>query len=135
MGDGDDFFPELSDFCSNRGIKYGYIPVFIGAFRKARVVGTCDPYPAETPMLAASIDLEFVETVGGGTLAFEEETQRLSPHVHLSLGERLDGAKGVTTHLFDAEVQFLLEMVEVISPAWTRPVNPDFHNLKLLSFG
>jgi hypothetical protein len=34
-------------------------------------------------------------------------------------------------------VQFLVEMlvVEVLSPAMTRPVNPDLYNVPLLTFG
>src|SRR5580765_1404990 len=86
LEDGDEFFTSLKQFCVERGVRFGYIPMFIGAFRRARVVGTCDPHEAEATMFDASVELSHVETVGAGTLAWDFENEKLLPHVHLSLG-------------------------------------------------
>jgi predicted DNA-binding protein with PD1-like motif len=134
---GDEFFTELQRFCQEHGIKYGYIPTFIGAFKHAKIVGTCRHAEANAPMFDSYIDVDFVETVGAGTIAYDPDSDQILPHVHLSVGKRMHGADGLTSHLFEAEVQFLLEMVvvEVIAPAWTRPTNQDLFDLRLLSFG
>lgn len=137
MHDGDDFFASLRKFCADNDVKYGYIPMFIGAFKHAKVVGTCRHADAGAPMLESYVDLDFVETFGAGTIAYDETQGRISPHVHLSLGERMRGATGSTSHLFDATVQFLVEMmvIEVVAPAMTRPPKPELFNLNLLQFG
>lgn len=137
LGHCDDFFVELTSFCRQRDIRCGYIPLFLGAFRTAKVVGTCEPADGEVPILDLSVDLQFVEVVGAGTVAFDDATGDISPHVHLSLGQRLDGARGATSHLFEAQVQFLVELVlvEVLEPRMTRVASNDLFGLKLLDFG
>lgn len=137
MDHGDEFMPTLNQLCEEREIKYGYIPLFIGAFKTATVAGTCQHADAEAPMFDKHVDLDFVEVVGGGTIGFDTDAKKIQPHVHLSLGKRLHSADGITSHLFDATVQFLLEMVvvEVVTPSMTRPPNPDLFNLNLLTFG
>ena len=134
---GDELMTSLVDFCAEQGIKYGYIPMFIGAFSHAKVAGTCRHADAQAPMFDSHVDVDYAETVGTGTLAYDSETERVSPHIHLSLGKRLHSADGVTSHLFEAKVQFLLEMVvvEVLAPQWTRPVNAELFDLRLLKFG
>lgn len=134
---GDDFFAELSTFCAAEGVRYGYIPLFLGAFRHAKIVGTCQTHDADLPMLESYLDAEAVETFGVGTLAYDPEREMVLPHVHLSLGKRLHGAIGYTSHLIEARVQFTVELVlvEVLAPAWTRPPYPALFGLNLLSFG
>jgi len=46
-------------------------------------------------------------------------------------------ADGYTSHLLDARVQFLVEMilVEVTAPAMTRPADPALYDVPRLSFG
>jgi predicted DNA-binding protein with PD1-like motif len=136
MDHGDEFMATLSQFCAEQGIKYGYIPLFVGAFKHAKVVGTCRHAEAEAPMFDHYMDLDFVETVGAGTIGFDADNNRVTSHIHLSMGKRLHSADGVTSHLFEAEIQFLLEMivVEVTAPAMTRPVSPELFNLNLLHF-
>ena len=135
--EGDDFITELTGLCAREGIRQGYIPVFLGAFHHAKVVGTCQTYDPRAPMLSEHVDLDAVEAIGAGTLAWDEANQTVTPHIHLSVGRRLHGAVGHTSHLFDAEVQFIIEMVivEVASPEWSRPKDPALHDLSLLTFG
>lgn len=134
---GDEFFTSLSSFCAEHDVKSGYIPLFLGAFTHAKVVGTCHHANAEAPMFDSYVDVDYVETVGAGTIAWNPEQSVIAPHVHLSVGRRLQGATGLTSHLFTATVQFVLELVvvEVVSPLWTRPVQPDLHALNVLRFG
>ncbi|MGH3430123.1 MAG: PPC domain-containing DNA-binding protein [Terriglobales bacterium] len=136
FGHGDDFFAELSEFCADKGIRYGYIPLFLGAFRQATIVGTCQEHDADIPMFS-HVDVEAVETLGGGTLAYDGELRKVLPHVHLSVGKRLDGSVAYTSHLIEAQVQFTTEMVivEVISPEWSRLAVPALFDLNLLRFG
>lgn len=88
-------------------------------------------------MFDSYVDVDFMETVGAGTLAYDPNENKVLPHVHLSVGKRMHGAMGLTSHLFEAEVQFLLEMVvvEVVAPTWTRPKHTDLFDLNLLRFG
>ena len=46
-------------------------------------------------------------------------------------------SQGRTSHLLSAKVQFLSELliVDVTSPAMTRPRNPDLYDVPLLTFG
>jgi predicted DNA-binding protein with PD1-like motif len=136
FADGDDFFPLLVTFCADNNVKQGYIPCFIGAFRAARIVGTCQPADPTAPMLDSAVEVAFVETFGTGTVAYDPEQQTVLPHVHLSVGERLHSADTMTSHLFGATVQFLVEMVlvEVLSPTMVRTKNPALYDLALLSF-
>jgi hypothetical protein len=45
-------------------------------------------------------------------------------------------ATGYSSHLLAARIQFLVEMivVEVITPAMTRPPNPELYDVPLLTF-
>jgi predicted DNA-binding protein with PD1-like motif len=133
---GADFFSSLAQVCRDNNIRQGYIPVFVGAFSYVKVAGTCTDMDPQLPMFDSFVESEFVETVGGGTIAWDAETESISPHVHLSVGKRMHGAEGITSHLFEATVQFTLELVvvEVIGPRWTRKVDPDVYDLRLLTF-
>ena len=66
--------------------------------------------------------LENVEAVGARTLAFDEEMGQISPHIHVSIGQKTDSALSRMSHLLDAKVLFLTEMVivEVIKPHFRR---------------
>ncbi|MFF7977501.1 PCC domain-containing protein [Streptomyces sp. NPDC007905] len=41
MDHGEGFFTTLEKLCAEHEIRSGYIPTFIGGFRRARLVGTC----------------------------------------------------------------------------------------------
>jgi predicted DNA-binding protein with PD1-like motif len=134
---GDDFYTELDDVCREFGIRQGYLPMFIGAFRTARIVGTCRRVEDPAAPVWDEVHLEAVEAVGAGTLAWDPEQQRIAPHLHVSLGEKRRSATGYTSHLLRAEVDFLAELViqEVTAPELLRLPDADMYHVPLLHFG
>jgi predicted DNA-binding protein with PD1-like motif len=134
---GDDFLSALDAVCREFGIRQGYIPMFIGAFRTARIVGTCAKVTDPAAPVWDEVHLEAVEAIGAGTLAWDPEREQLSPHLHLSLGEKRRAATGYTSHLLGAEVDFLAELViqEVTAPQLLRIRETQMYNVPLLQFG
>lgn len=134
---GEDFFPALAEFCRNQGIRYGYIPMFLAAFAEADIVGTCGQVDNPNAPIWSKVHLTNVEALGCGTIAFDQETGEILPHIHTSLGEKERSATGYTSHLLAAKVQFLVEMilVEVTSPVITRPKDPALFDVPTLTFG
>lgn len=134
---GDDFVSELHAVCREFGIRQGYVPMFIGAFRTARIVGTCTSVADPAAPVWDEVHLEAVEAVGAGTLAWDPEREELAPHLHLSLGEKRRAASGYTSHLIGAEVDFLAELViqEVTAPELLRIRQAQMYNVPLLQFG
>jgi predicted DNA-binding protein with PD1-like motif len=110
--------------------------MFLGAFREVNFVGTCERIEDEAAPMWRSAYLQNVEVIGCGTIAYDEATDALVPHVHLSIGIRGSSALAHTSHLLSAQVQFIIEMmiVEVTSPRMLRKVSPDVFGLSLLSF-
>lgn len=80
--------------------------------------------------------LENVEAIDGGSLAYDEESGTVLPHIHVSVGLKAHSATAHTSHLLGAKIQFLTEMylVEVTTPAFSRPRQPDLHTVPLLTF-
>jgi predicted DNA-binding protein with PD1-like motif len=134
---GDDFFPTLAKFCKQNGVRHGYIPMFIAGFEEAEIVGACEKLKDPNAPVWSKVHLTGVEALGGGTLAYDPETDTVLPHIHTSLGEKARSAMGHTSHLLAAKVQFLVEMVvvEVTSPIMTRPTNPSLYDVPTLTFG
>ncbi|MGW4101729.1 PPC domain-containing DNA-binding protein [Streptomyces sp. NPDC004976] len=133
---GEDFFEALAAFCLESGIRAGYV-TFIGGFSHARLVGTCEPLKHPERPLWVDIEVETLEVLGSGTLAWDTENDRVAPHVHVSAGLKADSADGRTSHLLSATVQFVTELVieEWTSPVVIRPRNPDLYDVPLLTFG
>ncbi len=77
------------------------------------------------------------EALGCGTIAYDHQAGRILPLVRVTLGLKERAADGYTSHLIDARVQFLVEMilVEVTAPAMTRPADPALYDVARLSFG
>lgn len=134
---GEDFFPTLAAFCKEQAIRQGYIPTFVAAFAEADIVGACEKVENPDAPIWSKVHLTNVEAIGGGTIAYDPETDSILPHIHTTLGEKERSATGYTSHLLSAKVQFLVEMVlvEVTSPVITRPKNPELHDVPLLTFG
>lgn len=132
----DDFYTALADACRHAGIRQGYIPMFIAGFSQARIVGTCDKLDNPDAPVWSAVHLTNLEALGAGTLAHDPATDTVTPHIHISLGSKERSATGHTSHLLDATVQFLTEMiiVEVTAPAMTRKRRPDLYNVPLLQF-
>jgi predicted DNA-binding protein with PD1-like motif len=133
---GKDFFSELQAFCAENGVKQGYIPFFIAGMSEVELVGTCEKIEDKNAPIWSNVYLENVEALGAGTLAFDEETGHVSPHIHVSLGQKTDAAVARMSHLLKAKVLFLTEMivVEVVQPHFRRIKNPSLYNVGLLSF-
>jgi len=133
---GEDFFPTLSTFCKSQGVRHGYIPMFLAAFAEAAIVGACDKLEDPDAPVWSRVHLTNVEAFGCGTLAYDPDRDTIVPHIHTTLGEKARAATGHTSHLLEASVQFLVEMivVEVLNPTMTRPVNSELYNVPLLTF-
>lgn len=134
---GDDFFPTLAKFCQDNGIRQGYVPMFIAGFAEVEVVGTCEKLSDPAAPVWSQVHLENVEAVGCGTLAYDNQAKQVLPHIHVAAGLKAHSATGHTSHLLSATTQFLVEMlvVEVATPAMTRPRNPALYHVPQLTFG
>ncbi|WP_249643759.1 PPC domain-containing DNA-binding protein [Nocardia sputi] len=134
---GDDFHTALDEFCRTHHIRQGYIPSFIAGFSEVDLVGTCDRLDDPAAPVWSKVHLRNVEAFGGGTLAYDPDTGRIKPHIHVAIGLKEHAATGYTSHLLDATVQFLTEMlvIEVLTPDMTRTPQPDLYNVPLLRFG
>ncbi|WP_026930321.1 PPC domain-containing DNA-binding protein [Glycomyces tenuis] len=133
---GEDFFKALRGACEEAGVRQGYIPLFLAGMSEAELAGTCQkPEDPEAPVWSA-VHLTNLEAVGAGSLAWDEESQTVSPHIHLSVGARQHGALGYTSHLLAATVQFLTEMiiVEVTAPQARRVKNRALYDVPVLTF-
>ena len=133
---GQDFFSELEAFCRANGVKQGYIPMFIAAFKWAEIAGTAENLADLNAPVWSKVYLENIEVIGAGTLTYDESNDTLQPHIHVTLGEKPRSAQAVTSHLFQAQVQFLSEMliIEVLEPTMARVVNPELYHIPLLTF-
>ncbi|WP_262391877.1 hypothetical protein [Nocardiopsis sp. CNR-923] len=100
-------------------------------------MGTCEKLTDPAAPVWSKVQLSNVEALGGGTIAYDEATDTISPHIHVSVGLKEHSAMGHTSHLLDAQVQFLTEMVliEVASPQMHRVPNPNLYDVPLLHFG
>ncbi|MEV2279398.1 DUF296 domain-containing protein [Nocardiopsis sp. NPDC049922] len=134
---GEDFFSSLSEFCRDNDVRQGYIPVFIAGFAHVDIVGTCEKLTDPAAPVWSKVQLNNVEALGGGTIAYDETTDTISPHIHVSVGLKEHSATGHTSHLLGAQVQFLTEMVlvEVTSPQMHRVPDPNLYDVPLLRFG
>ncbi|MFC5264632.1 PPC domain-containing DNA-binding protein [Kribbella qitaiheensis] len=119
---GDDFYTALSDFCREHDVKQGFIPMFIAGMREVELVGTCEKLDNPDAPVWSAVHLTNVEAVGAGTLAYDEQSQTVLPHIHVSVGLKAHSATAHTSHLLSARIHFLTEMylVEVAQPTLTR---------------
>ena len=131
---GDDFFTALNTFCTANRVRQGYIPIFIAGFAAVDIVGTCAKLDNPLAPVWDKVHLTNVEALGGGTIAHDQTTNQIRPHIHASVGLKAHSAVGHTSHLLDATVQFLTEMtiVEVLAPTMTRRPQPDLFDVPLL---
>jgi predicted DNA-binding protein with PD1-like motif len=134
---GEDFFAALGEFCRANNVKQGYIPFFLAGFSTLRLVGTCEQTDDRVAPLRASVYLTNVEAHGGGTIAYDPARDAIAPHIHVSVGLKELSATGYTSHLLEATVQLLTEMVivEVTSPTMRRTPDSERYSLPILDFG
>jgi predicted DNA-binding protein with PD1-like motif len=134
---GDDFYAALEDFCRTNRVRQGFVPAFIGAFTEVEVVGTCGKVEDPHAPVWSAVHLTNVETLGAGTIAYDEAEDKILPHVHVSVGLKEHSATAHTSHLLSAKVQFVIEMliIEVAAPLMSRERDPDVYAMPLLRFG
>ncbi len=134
---GEDFFTALAETCRTRGIRQGYIPLFIAGFASTRIVGTCQRLTDPQAPVWSHVDLTNVEVLGGGTIAWDGVNNTIQPHIHVTAGLKEHSASAHTSHLLAATVQFLTEMliIEVEQPTMNRWPNPDLYDVPQLHLG
>lgn len=134
---GDDFFPALAQFCRTNNVQQGYIPFFLAGFATVKIVGTCEQLEDPQAPVWSHVYLTNVEAHGGGTVAYNPDDDSIRPHIHISVGLKEHSATGHTSHLLDAKIQFLTEMVfvEILRPTMRRHRNPDLYDVPLLTYG
>jgi predicted DNA-binding protein with PD1-like motif len=134
---GDDFYTALAQACTDNGIRQGYIPMFIAGFAAADLVGTCEQLEDPQAPVWSRVHLTNIEALGGGTLAWDDASGNIAPHIHVAVGLKAHSATGHTSHLLGATVQFLTEMiiVEIVEPRLLRRKQADLYDVPLLQFG
>lgn len=134
---GDDFFPALEKFCRERDVRQAFVPAFIAGFKWVELVGTCEKLEDPAAPVWTKVHLENAEALGCGTIVYNSSEDRFLPHVHVAVGLKEHSATGHTSHLLNAQIQFLTEMlvVEVSGPQMTRMPAPDLYDVPLLGFG
>ncbi|XVV02698.1 PPC domain-containing DNA-binding protein [Actinosynnema sp. CA-248983] len=133
---GEDFFAALTEFCRANDVRQGYIPSFIAGFGEVDIVGTCDKLDDPAAPVWSKVHLTNVEAFGGGTLAYDPDTDQVMPHIHVAVGLKEHSATGYTSHLLNAQVLFLTEMlvIEVSNPTMHRERQRDLYDVPLLRF-
>ncbi len=134
---GDDFYAALDQFCRDNDVRQGYIPMFLAGFAEADLVGTCEKLTDAAAPVWSRVHLTNAEALGCGTLAYDDVTDAVLPHVHVAVGLKEHSATAHASHLLSARVQFLTEMllVEVTSPRMSRLPDSDLYDVPLLHFG
>jgi hypothetical protein len=110
--------------------------MFIAGLSSVDIVGTCERLGDPHAPVWSKVQLSNVEALGGGTLAYDPETDTIEPHIHVTVGLKAHSATGYTSHLLAATVQFLTELVivEVTEPHLRRVRQPDLYDVPLLGF-
>ncbi|NKY87541.1 PPC domain-containing DNA-binding protein [Nocardia veterana] len=133
---GDNFYPALTDFCRTHNLRSGYIPSFIAGFSTVDLVGTCEHLDNPDAPVWSKVQLRNVEALGAGTLAYDPDTNEIKPHIHVTVGLKEHSATAHTSHLLDARIQFLTEMlvIEVAHPDMQRTPDHELFDVPLLKF-
>lgn len=110
--------------------------MFIAGMRDVELVGSCEKLNNPEAPVWTKVHLETAEAFGGGTLAYDPDTDTVLPHIHVSVGLKTHSATAYTSHLLDATIQFLTEMyvVEVTGPNMSRPRQSQLYDVPLLTF-
>src|SRR5690349_20749692 len=107
---GDVFYTALAEFCADHDVRQGFIPMFIAGLREVQLVGTCEKLEDPAAPVWSTVHLENVEAVGAGTLAYDEASGGVLPHIHASVGLKAQSANANTSHLIGAKIHFLADM-------------------------
>jgi predicted DNA-binding protein with PD1-like motif len=133
---GEDLFEALATACKEHDLRHGYIPVFLGAFTRAELIGTCTEIEDPWAPLKTSVELDNVEGSGCGTIAWDPARDDVHLHVHAGFGVKRHAALGYAGHLLSARTQYTVEVVivEVTAPAWWRMPHPLVRDIPTLTF-
>jgi hypothetical protein len=74
---GDDVLGCIAAVCAEQAIEQGYFPVFLGAFSRVSLIGTCGPVEDPDAPLREAVHLGNVEGTGSGTIAWGPSGDRL----------------------------------------------------------
>lgn len=118
----EDFMEALASFCKENHIKQAYIPSIVGGFSEARIIGTCDKLDDPNQPSFGHVYLECLESLGSGSIAYDEKKGIITPHIHVSVGIRSHSSVAHTGHLLSGKVLFLAEVmiIEIIEPTMRR---------------
>lgn len=133
---GDDVLASIAAACTEHGIRQGYIPLFLGAFRAVRFIASQVPGADPEPPLKDSVEVTYAEGVGSGSITWDAETGAPHVHLHVAIGVKDTGATGFAGHVLAATTHYVAELVidEVLSPVMTREQDELAYGLKNLSF-
>ena len=59
---------------------------FIAGMSEVGLMGTCEKIEDKNALIWSKVYLENVKAVGAGTLAFDDETEHISLHIHVFIG-------------------------------------------------
>ena len=114
---GDDFYTALDQACRSHGIRQGYIPMFIAGFRSVDIVGTCERLEDPDAPVWSKVQLSNVEALGGGTLAYNPETDSIEPHIHVTVGLKAQSGRWVLPRHCPRLSEGLLTCASIWPPA------------------
>jgi predicted DNA-binding protein with PD1-like motif len=133
---GDEVLSCLAAACHAHGIRQGFVPVFSGAFRSVRFIAADTPVTDQEPPLPQEVTVTYSEGIGSGTILWDAEAGRATPHVHLAVGVKNAAAAGFAGHLLGAEAHYTVEVLveEVVSPALLRVPDPRAWGIPTMRF-
>lgn len=133
---GDDVIPSIVAACGQHGIRQGYIPVFLGAFRSVRLIASDSPIADPEPPLPASVEVAYTEGTGSGSIVWNEATDAPHVHLHVAVGAKDAAGAAVAGHLLAATTHYVVELVieEVLAPRFLRVADEAAHGLENLRF-
>jgi predicted DNA-binding protein with PD1-like motif len=110
--------------------------MFIAGMREVELVGTCEKLDDPDAPVWTAVHPQNVEAIGAGTLAYDNETDTVLPHIHVSVGLKAHSATAHTSHPLNATIHFLTEMylVEVGDPEFSRVREEELYRVPLLRF-
>ena len=134
MQDGREFFEQLQEFCKENNVKQAYIPIIQGGLSSATITKHVkDCKFGDAPQFMELKDVEVL--TGSGTITFDEESGKISPHIHVSLAKMFQNQEGLGGCLKKGVVKYLIELlvIEIASPKMKRISKPEI-NANVLSF-
>jgi hypothetical protein len=76
--------------------------MFIAGFAEADIVGACEKLEDPDAPVWSKVHVTGVEAMGCGTLAYDAETDSVSPHIHTALGVRRRGRRTGSRAIYSA---------------------------------